>query len=147
MAPDDLKIQFRPGPLGARLVERSEAGRSPSQTAARDLDRYYDLLTIALAQVDLSPGEASLIVDTMNGTHIDLTAAQMLHYEIADSLDDGLAEKWEIDGPGLAAKAGGWSLLTRMAICDAVERFWSDAYHIDDTAARLVRVGLVRGAV
>jgi hypothetical protein len=31
-----------------------------------------------------------------------------------------------------------------MAIADAVERFWNNSYSIDDTAARLVRVGLVR---
>jgi hypothetical protein len=142
--PKESKVQFRPGPLDPALAERADAGVSIGQVARRDLDRYYQLLTLALHQVELTPGEASLIVDALNGTFIDLTAAQMLHAEIADSLGDGLAEKWEVDGPALVAKARGWTLLQRMAVCDAVERFWNNAYHVEDLQDRLIRVGLVR---
>lgn len=140
----DNPIQFRPGPLGPRLAERATGGASAGATAQRDLERYYDVLALALAQVELTPGEASLIVVALNGTLIDIHAAQMLHYEIADSLDGGLAEKWEVDGPALVAKARGWSLLTRMAVCDAAERFWGDSYHVADLRERLIAVGLVR---
>lgn len=140
------KIQFRPGPLTAALEARGAADNATaSQIADRDLSRYYDLLALALAQVQLSPGEASLIVDALNGTAVDLVAAQGLPYEIADSLEDGLAEKWEVDGSALITKAHGWSLLQRIAVCDAAERFWSGAaYHVENTAARLITVGLVR---
>lgn len=142
--PKENKVQFRPGHLLGMLQERADTGQSISMVAQRDLDRYYDLIALALHHVELTPGEASLIVDAMNGTFIDLTAAQMLHAEIADSLGDGLAEKWGVDGPALVAKARGWTLLQRMAVCDAVERFWNNSYHVEDYQDRLIRVGLVR---
>lgn len=143
MAPYE-KIQFRPGSLAPALRARAETGVGPAAVAQRDLARYYELLALALVSVDLTTGEASLIVDALNGTIIDLTAAQMLATAIADSLDDGLAEKWGVDGPGLVASAQGWTLAQRIAVCDAVERFWRGAYHVETTEDRLVSVGLIR---
>lgn len=143
------RVVFRPGPLLGALVERADepGDAAISRVAQRDLDRYYELLVSALASVSLSAGEAGLIVDATNGTLFDpwSVAAQTLHYEIEDSLVDGLAAKWDVDGPALVAKLAGYSILQRAAICDAVERFWQDSYHVENTRARLVRVGLVRG--
>lgn len=137
------KIQFRPGPLADALAARGGAeNASASQVAQRDLGRYYDALALALASVEMTEGEAGLIVDALNGTIIDTAAVSGLHYEIADALPD-LAEKWEVDGVALRAKARGWSYLQRLAICDAAERFW-DANHVPNTRQRLVAVGLVR---
>jgi hypothetical protein len=34
-----MKVQFRPGPLHAALVERADAGESMSKVAQRDLTR------------------------------------------------------------------------------------------------------------
>lgn len=115
--------------------------------AQRDLGRYYDALALALGQVDLTTGEAMLIIDALNGTLIEVTTAQMLHYEIADSMGDGLAQKWGIDGKGLVEKVRSWSLLQRLAVVDAVERWWGDAYHVNDGDARLLRVGLIKSQV
>jgi hypothetical protein len=64
--------------------------------------------------------------------------------ELEDGLADGLAQKWEFDGPDLLARVAGWSLIQRLAVCDAVERFWAAGYAIERTADRLVAVGLVR---
>jgi len=142
--PDD-RIQFRPGPLGAALAARADdATRSISQVAQRDLGRYYDLLALALGAVVLSEGEAALIVDGLNGSYVELMTAQLLAAEIADSLDDGLADKWDVDGPALVAKVAGWSLASRLAVCDAVERFWRDGYQVETMADRLAAVGLLR---
>lgn len=139
------RIQFRVGPLADALAERGGSeNATASQIVARDVQRYYDLLALALAQVTLAAGAASLIVDALNGSVRDEHLAQMLDYAIADSLEDGLAEKWQIDGPALVATIRAWSLLQRMAVVDAVERFWSNDYHVDEIGARLVRVGLVR---
>jgi hypothetical protein len=142
------KVQFRPGPLLGALVERADAPNNDaiSDVSRRDLTRYYELLSYALLTVDMSEGEAGLIVDAMNGTIMEpiSVAAQMLHYSIDDSLEDGLAEKWEVDGPALVGKLQRMSLLQRAAVCDAVERFWANAYHVDNIRARLVRVGLVK---
>jgi hypothetical protein len=140
------KVNFRPGPLSDQIEERiSEIGGSTSGgVTQRDLGRYYDMLGLGLAAVHLTPGEAGLIVDALNGTLIDINTAQALRLEVEDALRAGLAEKWQIDGSGLVEKIRGYTLVQRMAIADAVERFWNNSYSIDDTAARLVRVGLVR---
>lgn len=143
MAPD--RVQFRPGPLSDALIDRGGGDNAEAaQVAARDLGRYYEALTLALASVSLTEGEAGLIVDALNGTIIDVQAAQLLAYEIADSYDDGLCEKWEVDGPALLATIRGWSTLQRLAVCDAVERFWRNGYHVGSTADALARVGLVK---
>jgi hypothetical protein len=141
------KITFRPGTLTVHLAARNVPGQlSQAQVCQRDLGRYYDSLMLALASVELTAPEAGLIVDALNGTLIDLTAAQMLAAEIEDALADGLAAKWGIDGPALVAKLASLTLTQRLAICDAVERFWAAEYHVSSTADRLVAVGLVRRA-
>lgn len=137
-------VSFRAGPLDDAIESRMRSDLKAGAVAQRDLGRYYDALTLALAQVDLTLGQAMLLIDALNGTLIELTTAQMLHYEIQDSLDDGLAEKWSVDGRALVEKVRGWSLLQRLAVVDAVERWWGDAYHISDPEARLVRVGLIK---
>ena len=143
--PPTKAIQFRAGPLQDYLDERATGDQNANTIAWRDLDRYYVALYHALVSVDLSAGEAMLIIDSHNGTHIDINAAQMLHYQVEDALSDSpLAAKWEIDGPALVAKLRGYNLLQRLAIVDAVERWWGDTYHVNDGEARLVRVGLVK---
>lgn len=139
------RIQFRPGPLASALTARGgDDNASAAQVAARDLDRYYQLLALALASVDLTPGEAGLIVDALNGSLMDVSNVQLLAYAITDSYEDGLPAKWEVDAAALSAKLRGWTLLQRMAVGDAVERFWSQANHLDSTTDRLALVGLVK---
>lgn len=140
------KVQFRAAALEPALTARAdEPDRSISNVAQRDLGRYYDLLALALASVELSAGEASLIVDALNGTIIDTQTAQLLAYEVQDSLEDGLAEKWGVDGAALVEKIGAWSLAQRLAVCDAAERFWRGPYRKDGPLAdTLAAVGLIR---
>lgn len=137
-------IQFRPGPLVERFAERAGDAMNVNEIAWRDLDRYYTLLATTLRRVDLTEGEGLLVCDVLNGTHIDPTLARRLHTEVEDALADGVAEKWHINGQQLVAKVRGFDLLQRMAICDAVERWWKleDAH---DNRERLQRVGLLRG--
>lgn len=140
-------VSFRAGPLDGLIEARMRGDLKAGAVAQRDLTRYYDALALALSQVQLTINEAMLIIDALNGSFIDLNLAQLLHYEIEDSFGDGLAEKWQIDGPALLGKVRDWSLLQRIAVVDAVERWWGDAYHIDDGAARLLRVGLTKPQV
>jgi hypothetical protein len=68
----------------------------------------------------------------------------MLGEEIEDALAlDGLAAKWDVDGPRLVATILGWSLVQRLAVVDAVERFWAAGY-VSETTERLTAVGLVK---
>lgn len=146
MPADRIQIRLGPGPLTSAVAARGGAADngSASEVARRDLGRYYDLLALALASVDLTEGEASLIVDALNGTIIDVSTAQLLAAEVEDGLGDGLAEKWGVDGGALVAKVRAWTLAQRMAVCDAAERFWGDEHHVDSTGDRLAAVGLVR---
>lgn len=139
------RVAFRPGPLLGPLMERAEApnDRFISQIAQRDLDRYYTALALALNTVSLSENEAMFLIDISNGTLYDMVAAQALQWEIEDAIPD-YAAKWEVDGPALLAKANGWNLLQKTAIMDALERFWNDAYHIENTQAKAARVGLIK---
>jgi hypothetical protein len=138
------KVQFRLGVLGRYLQARQDSGQSVSDVAQRDLKRYYALLALGLSSVHLNQGEAGLIVDALNGTLVELSTAQLLWAEIQDSLEDGLAEKWGVDGPTLVEKLRDYSLAQTLAIVDAVERFWGASHHIESTEARLVAVGLVK---
>lgn len=139
------RVVFRPGQLLAPLLERAEAPADKfiSQVAQRDLDRYYTMLALALNTVALSENEAMFLIDISNGTIYDMVAAQALQWEIQDTLPE-YAAKWEIDGPAFLAKANSWSLLQKTAIMDALERFWNDSYHIENTHAKAARVGLIK---
>lgn len=138
------KIQIRLGPLAGAVETRTDG--APAQTVRRDLERYYALLSLALASVDLNAGEASLIVDALSGIAISLTTAKMLAAEIEDALEDGLAEKWGVDGRALVATISGWTLAQRMAVLDAVERFWIGGSRVAVMTDRLAAVGLVKRA-
>lgn len=141
------KVQFRTGPLTDQLVERAaeDSNAAISVIAAREIGRYHELLALALARVGLTEGEAGLLVDLTNGTIFEplTVAAQALHYEVQDA-EDSYFPKWEVDRAMFVTKLRGYSLLERAAICDAIERFWGDSYHIDNTRTRMVRVGLTR---
>jgi len=143
--PEIKSIQFRPAYLADALAERSDDGEQAgaSRAAQRDLGRYYSALALALASVELTSSEALLLVDILNGSHIDVTTAQMLHYEVEDA-ELGYFDKWEVDPAALIAKVRGWSLLQRLAVVDAVERAWGNSYRVENMAARVVRVGLVK---
>jgi hypothetical protein len=138
------KVQIRLGPLAGAIEARTDG--APAQTVRRDLERYYALLSLALASVEMTSAEASLIVDALNGTAISLTTAQMLAAEIEDALKDGLAKKWGVDGAALVAKIGAWTLAQRLGVLDAVERFWISGSRVAVMADRLAAVGLVRRA-
>lgn len=146
-------IQFR---VGADGELRGNLGVRASQwldesmhlVARRDLERYYELLVRLLARIELSDGEAFLIVDVLNATSSDVRSAGMLWAEIDDGIAlEGLADKWGVDGPALVAKVRGWNLAECLAVVDAAERFWVGVERSDklETRERLVAVGLLKG--
>jgi hypothetical protein len=132
-------IGFRPGPLASALEAR---GDNLAEVVRRDLGRYYQLLERELRWVRLSEGEASLLCDALNGSLID--DPQVLEAEIADACDlDGLHAKWAIDRDALLASLRSWTYAQRVAVLDAVERYWRGPYQLP-RAEGLRAVGLVR---
>ena len=96
-----------------------------STVISRDLERLYTLYARSLKQVDLALAEASLIVDSLNSSLYDANSARMLWGGIEDSVMlEGLAEKWDVDGPALVEKLRGLNEIQSLAIIDASERFW-----------------------
>lgn len=91
------------------------------------LGRYLEALRRARAELrpQLSGPELALLCDVCNGTLFEPHAIPLLYAEIEDSLSDGYAAKWEVDGPGLVAKLRGLSYIQQAAIVDAVERWWN----------------------
>jgi hypothetical protein len=137
------KIQFRPTILTDELESRgATSNATASQLAARDLERYYELLRVALAGVTLSHDEAMFLIDCQNGAINDVFSAQMFASQVADCVKDGMAEKWGIKALELINRIAGWSLLQRMAVIDAIERAWANDAELSSDL--LVAIGLVK---
>lgn len=101
-------------------------GDNRSQIIARDLDRLYTLYHRAMREVQFTEAEVHLIVDSLNGTIMDADSAPLLWASIEDSINlDGLAEKWNVDGPGLVKRLKALNALQAMAMADAAERVWA----------------------
>jgi hypothetical protein len=134
---DSLRSEFaaRAGQEGRTIL---------SNVARRDLERYYHALGETLRTVTLSEREALLICDALNGTLVEPHTAQLLWAQIDDAIRlDGLADKWEVDGPALVARLRTLSYCQALAVTDAVERWWA-AGPRGDRAEALRAVGLVR---
>ncbi len=126
----------------ATYQERYDSG------AYNHLSRYHVLMNMGLKDVDLSYGEASLIIDCMNGTVLGANI-RFLPAHVSDAIFyDNLAEKWSIDGEALLAKLRQAGPLVLCAIVDAAEKFWdsrdTDTYSGEMFEVGLKRVGLIR---
>ena len=116
-------VNFRlTGRMQDDLAERQTGTRHA--VAKRDLERYYALLRRELRTVNLSREEVLLLLDISNGTLWEPHSIPMLWSEVEDSLEDGLAEKWGVDGPALVERLKGLTAGQAFAIVDALERAW-----------------------
>lgn len=121
------------------LTDRAEAvlagGESLSGSINRIADRYYEI--IRRSRIDLSDAELAAVRDALNGWLAEpaATIAGGPALEVADALDDGLAERHGIDGRALLAKLRGLTYAQEVALVDSVEQFWRAATpDSDDTA-------------
>lgn len=111
--------QFVPGPALLTEMTARANGRSLGLTAKGDLERYYALVATTLARLRLTEAEASLIADALNGC----PSAGYAHYEIEAAIDEGLATKWQVDGPALLNRIA--DPFVSLALADAAERYWA----------------------
>lgn len=143
MASQRPPVSFRDADVERALAARARNGESRGLVASRDLARYYATLARALAALELTEGEASLISDALNGVLHTEHDAHLAWAGVDDALHlEDLGSKWGVDGPALVARlraAGPWG---QLAVVDAVERFWLDTDA--PTGERLRAVGLVR---
>ncbi len=108
------------GDLAANLDTR---GDSLSAVALRDLNRYYASLETALREINLSESEWNYLRDILNGSLLDEATARYLWAEIEDA-EPERAEQWHVDPADLAGRIRTMPMFSRLAICDAVERWW-----------------------
>lgn len=73
-----------------------------------------------------SAGELKLMIDVMNGTMLTPgMAGQHLQANVEDGIAlDGLAEKWEVDGPGIVKKLADMSTPDLMFLEIWIQGFW-----------------------
>lgn len=141
------QIQFRAiDKLAEALEVRAEQGRPASLVAQRDLERYYE--TLRRSMPSLTVGEASLLADVCNGTYWEPHTVTLLWANVADALDDPVAEKWGMSdayAQDFVQRLRRLSYAECMALVDALERFWIGPYHKEgDLPDRLRAAGLIK---
>jgi hypothetical protein len=119
-------VQLRPdSALDTELTTRSSSEMPSARNfiAARDLERYYALLTASLPK--FSQSEAMLIADALNGSLNEVHSMRLLWASIQEAIEyDGLDQKWGVDGAALVARLRALSLAEVYAVTDAIERAW-----------------------
>lgn len=147
----DNRIAFRAAdPLQQQLAARTDhpdAAGTPGLVARRDLERYYTVLADSLARLDLTLGQACLLMDALNGTWMDTSSYRLLWAEVDDSIrEENLAGKWSVDGAQLVERLRSLSPGEQMAMVDAAERFWLlvERGATGDREELLRKVGLLR---
>jgi|WetSurMetagenome_2_1015567.scaffolds.fasta_scaffold318848_2 hypothetical protein len=115
----------------AQIEQRQDAARGNfSGTINESLSRYFEMLRRerAALRIQFSGPELALLCDVLNGSLMQSYSIPLLYAEVEDSVPDGYAEKWQVDGPALAAKLRSLSYGQTAALVDAVERWWSGSY-------------------
>ncbi len=134
------QISLRVGSLGPALQAR---GGENAETVRTLAERYLYALQQELRAVSLTEAEALLILDAANGTLWEPHSAGLLWAEVDDSLADGLAEKWDVDGPALVAKLKALTYTQSLAVVDACEVWGRQYSQNEDRKMTLHAVGLV----
>lgn len=143
---NDITVHFRVGELRTPIEARMTPNVSAHGVAKRDLARYYYLLEIGrrLIRQRFTEEEIIFFLDAMNGSIYREPSAPL---EVKADIDVALfysdLSRWSFDASGMSRKLDETSLIEWSALHDAVERFWSDRYHVQSTHTRLIEVGLV----
>jgi len=113
--------QARPG---------EEQSYDRSATIAKSLDRYFYAIDAARRGLRerFSAGEQGLLLYVANGAlFASPCAINFIEHEVAAGIVDGLAEKWQVDGPALVEKLAALTYCEKLALVDAAERWWHRA--------------------
>lgn len=140
MAPKRFSVYAGPpiqAALRATKDDEEDGNRSGRLNAV--CQRYLMIVDYNLQRLAFSRAEWCAIMDANNGTwFLDDFAAEGIAANIADTPE--LSAKWEIDGPALARRVQALDLPAKVAIVEAIERFW--ARSDQDTDAALISSGI-----
>lgn len=128
MAARKLSITIQSETL-SEIDDRGERGTANrSGVIDRDLTRYYAILRYGRQALrdKFSAAEISAVLDNLNGVWLaEPVSIRLIYANVSDALEEGLAKKWEIDGPGLVEKLKTLPYAESCALADAVERWWN----------------------
>jgi len=114
-----------PEPVAAALLAR---GDTPSSAITRLVMRYVGLLSDARRELrsQFTDQECALVLDACNGVaFVDMFSIRLMPEGVAGAIEiDNLDAKWQLDGDALMAKLRATTLTQRMALVDAIQRWW-----------------------
>jgi|GEM_PF-3002657 len=139
--PVNLRLESR---LLAPTLERNYSDNL-SHALRTQLERYYATLERELRTVRLAENETLLLCDLHSRTDWDNRSMFLLWLGLEEGLDEGLAEKWGVDGIALLERLKTLTPAQSLAVVDALER-WRDLKDKTDRRGSLERVGLIRAS-
>lgn len=127
---------IRPAPVLEEAIALNGGGRGLSHRLAQIGDRYMEILR-RTPRPDLSEGEINALRDVCNSTlHEPASMIRgSLWLGVEDSLPDGLAEKWRIDGHALVEKLRRLTYPQEVALVEQIESYWADVAAKKNAAA------------
>lgn len=93
----------------------------------KSIDRYNEVIRRHRGvESQFSEAELNALRDVANGWMAEpaATIAGGLAMELADSLPNGIAEKWEIDAPALLTKLRALPYADELALVAGIEAWW-----------------------
>lgn len=92
------------------------------------LDRYAEILRRERVEKMFSDAQWNALRDLLNGTLSE--PAELIRGSLAmsweDSIEGGIAEKWDVDPQSMQQKLAALTYVQEVAIVEAVERWWRD---------------------
>jgi hypothetical protein len=145
-------VTFRDRRLELRIQTRQRPAVADSMglVAKRDLQRLYDLIDVEAAELGLSVDEACMVCDALQGVITVDDRWRSIWAEVDDGIRNrDLQAKWGVSDAAARSVVDRLRTCppsTRLAVCDAAERFWILMLADDRPAAAeaVVAVGLVR---
>ncbi len=137
------KSIYLPDGIEALILPISETRGGYSNRLAGVISDWSAMLQDAMPE--MAEKEWLLICDALNGVVLEGRRADHLGSDVADcAINDGLGEKWGVDGLALGRKIEALPLAGKIAITDVAYRFWVprgivDSYTeiLQDCGARL----------
>lgn len=133
---DKVSITLRDSVLESVDARGERGAANRSGVISRDLERYYESLKRARAELreKLSEAELAAVLDNLNGVWMaEPVSVSIMWANVADGIAlEKLDQKWNIDGPVLVAKLRTMPFIEVCALADAAERHWNRAGNQED---------------
>ena len=110
-------------------VTGDDAGITTSKRVNVIGDRFAEILRRERVEKLLNEAEWNALRDMLRGVLSE--PAAVIRGSLAmgweDSLEDGIAEKWDVDPSAMQNKLAALTFVQEVAVIEAVERWWRDA--------------------